>query len=589
MRFDSIIKGGTIVDGTGSPRVVSDIGLIGGKIAKIGQLDNEHADKVIDATGLIVAPGVIDTHTHYDAQINWDPYCTNSGWHGMTTAVLGNCGFGYAPVRPDMHVRYMKMMVNTEQIPYAAQAAGLAWTWETFPQWLDHLRTLPKGVNVSTYVPLNPLLVYVMGVDAAKSRPANADERRQMREILHEAMDHGAIGFAFSYLGTEGNSHLDFDMTPMPTDTMAKEEAYNLCDVLRERGEGMIQLLADMPGARDTAERRAFCEELARRSGQRVVHNVIIPVREHPEHHREALLWLDSCASRGLDVWSQSFVERAWNEFNVMDMNAWDCVPVFRVMTKADTVETRMALVTSSAYRERLRREYDRDKMYEALGPLENHYVIDPGGAPSFAGTEGQLLGKLASDRGAGITDLFLDLLIESEMRVQFGIHNTIAHEPEWIKEIFANPRVLAGSSDGGAHGKFWSGGQWSTDLIMQMVRETGTYTLEELHHVLGRAAKAFHLADRGTLEEGKAADILIYDYDKVGYTHGQFEIAYDLPGNEWRRISRSVGFNFILVNGVVTFESSVCTDAVPGKVLIPDQPGMGRAFNNTALLQAAE
>ena len=129
MRFDTIIRGGTVVDGTGSPKFVGDVGISGGKVAQTGDLSGAQADTVIDATGLIVAPGVIDTHTHYDAQINWDPYCTNSGWHGMTTAVIGNCGFGYAPARPGMSVRYMQMMVNTEQIPYEAQAAGLSWKW----------------------------------------------------------------------------------------------------------------------------------------------------------------------------------------------------------------------------------------------------------------------------------------------------------------------------------------------------------------------------------------------------------------------------------------------------------------------------
>src|SRR5581483_5811309 len=258
---------------------------------------------------------------------------------------------------PDMHVRYMQMMANTEQVPFTAQAAGLSWDWETFPQWLEHLRKLPKGVNVVSYLPLNPLLSYVIGPDEAKKRPATAAERKRMRELLHEAMDAGAIGFSFSYLGVAGNSHVDFDQSPMPTDVMAPEEAFNLCQVLKERGEGVIQLLAEMPGSANTERRRAFVEELARRSGQVVVHNVMNPIPGHPEHHQEGLRWLDSCARKGLKIYTQSFVQRNWVEFDVMDMNAWDCVPVFRTMTAADTIPARMALVQDPAYRERLRQE----------------------------------------------------------------------------------------------------------------------------------------------------------------------------------------------------------------------------------------
>ncbi|HKY93452.1 MAG TPA: amidohydrolase family protein [Nevskiaceae bacterium] len=567
-RHDLLLRGGTVVDGTGGPRRVADVAIGDGVIRAIGALDGHGAARVVEAQGLIVAPGVIDPHTHYDAQVNWDPWATASGWHGMTSAVIGNCGFGYAPVRPELRVRSMQMMVNTEQIPYAAQAAGLPWTWETFPQWLDHLRRLPKGVNLASFLPVNPLLVHVMGLEAAKSRPATTDERRRLRALLHEAMDAGAAGFAFSYLGVEGNSHVDFDMTPMPSDLMAPEEAFNLCVVLRERGEGIVQLLSEMPATPDPGARRAFVEELARRSGRPVIQNVLVPVRGHPEFHRSGLAWLDACREKGLEVWMQAFLARGWTEFHIMDMNAWDAIPVFRAMTAASTVDARLALACSTAYRERLRREYRADAMYQALGPLEAHVLLHAG-SDTFRADEGRTLAQIAADRGAGITDLFLDVLVAGGMQSQFRVDTMIAEEPEWIAELLRHPRILAGSSDGGAHGKFHCGGQWSTDVIQYLSRETHTCTLEELHAALSaKPARLLGWSDRGTLAPGQAADVLVYDHAQLGYTFGRYDVLHDLPGGEWRRVAPARGVRMVIVNGVPTFEDGTCTGATPGRVL---------------------
>src|SRR5580658_11083044 len=170
--FDTIIANGTVVDGARTPRRVTDVAIKDGRIAAFGDFKKHQAAKVLDADGLVVAPGFVDLHTHYDAQIRWDPYCTISGWHGVTSVVLGNCGFGFAPVKPADRDRALLMMTRTEQIPYESMKEGMPWKWESLPQWLDTLEALPKGVNVVSYVPVSPLMVYVMGIEAAKSRPA---------------------------------------------------------------------------------------------------------------------------------------------------------------------------------------------------------------------------------------------------------------------------------------------------------------------------------------------------------------------------------------------------------------------------------
>ena len=213
--YDVHIKGGTIVDGTRVPRFRGDLWIKDGKIAQIGGRANGPAERVIDADGCIVAPGAIDLHTHYDAQVRWDPWCTISGWHGVTSVVLGNCGFGFAPCKPDFRERSMLTMCRTEAIPYESMVAGFLphWDWETIPEYLDSLDAAPLGVNVLQYMPTASLMTYVMGLEAAKSRPATSAERKEMQRLLHEGMDAGLCGFSIQRLGPN-SVQADFDGTP---------------------------------------------------------------------------------------------------------------------------------------------------------------------------------------------------------------------------------------------------------------------------------------------------------------------------------------------------------------------------------------
>ena len=241
--YDIHIKGGTIVDGTRVPRYQGDVWIKDGKIAQMGGRADGTAEREIDADGLIVAPGFIDLHTHYDAQIRWDPYCSISGWHGVTSVVLGNCGFGFAPCKPDFRERSMLTMVRTEAIPFDAMKEGMLpkWDWETIPEYLDSLEAAPLGVNCIQYMPTASLMTYVMGLEAAKTRPATEAERKEMQRLLHEGMDAGLCGFSIQRLGPD-SVQADFDGSPMVTDTMCDEDILALGEVLAERDEGFIQL-----------------------------------------------------------------------------------------------------------------------------------------------------------------------------------------------------------------------------------------------------------------------------------------------------------------------------------------------------------
>ncbi|NOT57097.1 MAG: amidohydrolase family protein, partial [Deltaproteobacteria bacterium] len=213
--YDLILRGGMIVDGTRLPRYRADIGIKNGRIAKIGRLAAHEATKTIDASGLVVAPGFVDLHTHYDAQVYWDPYCSISGWHGVTSAVIGNCGFGFAPVRPEERDRSMLTMTRVEAIPYASMKEGMPWDWVTFPDYLNSIERTPKGINLLPYVPVAPIMIWAMGLDGAKSgRMPTEKETQEMCRLIHEGMDAGGCGWSSQRLGAN-SIQMDYDGTPM--------------------------------------------------------------------------------------------------------------------------------------------------------------------------------------------------------------------------------------------------------------------------------------------------------------------------------------------------------------------------------------
>jgi N-acyl-D-aspartate/D-glutamate deacylase len=578
--YDLIIKQGTIVDGTQVPRFVGDIGIRDGVVAEIGSLKKASADRVLDAQGLIVAPGFVDLHTHYDAQIQWDPYCTISGWHGVTSVVLGNCGFGFAPVQPEFRERAMLTMTRTEAIPYAAMKEGMLWDWVTFPEWLDSLDRMPKGVNCISYMPIAPLMTWVMGLEEAKKRDATDAETKEMQRLLNEAMDHGAHGFSIQRLG-ENSIQADFDGSPMVTDTMTDRLVLALGEVLAERGEGNIQITqftGDIGRGVDTMvghgaqnPDQAFESKLAAVSGRPILHNVIIPFDSVPEAHRQAVNWVEESNKRGEQIYGMTVTVRGPFTFTLEDWNLYDTAPAWNKALQGG-VEERMANIGDAEIRQALIQDSDDGKLAEDVlgGPISGLIIEGVNGVADLLDLEGLTVGEAAEKRGQHPVETFLDLGIQTHMKAIFQTGNAISGSPEYLAEALASPYAIPGVSDGGAHTKFFTGGSYTTDFLTWLVRDTGKLTLEQAHYKLScLPAHAAGFKNRGVLREGAPADVVVYDLENLKRVpEWGGEVAYDFPGDEWRRVQHAEGYRWIMVNGEITFEDGKCTGATPGKLL---------------------
>ena len=665
--FDIIIRGGTVVDGTRTPRYTSDIAIKDGKIAKIGGLNGSTADKVLDAKGRIVAPGFVDLHTHYDAQIFWDPYCTLSGWHGVTSVALGNCGFGFAPSRQEDQDRAMLSMTRNEAIPYDAMKAGMPWDWVTFPDFIDSLTRTPKGVNCLTYVPLTPLYAWVMGWEDAKKRRPTEEELQEMVRLVNEAMDAGACGWSAQVLGINSLQR-DYDGTPMITDMLSEAEILTFAKILADRDEGFIELAYQETGEEGRPlgeETRTFFEKVAETAKRPILYQVVTPNSVHPEQHRERIRWLESCAERGLRVYGQGATNRGGFLFTFEDWNMFDESPAWRDVTLG-TKDERKANMQDPAMRRRLKEEWDSGtrptrasqgsvggllvltkNVKIDIGP-ESDFTklpvpVEVGGAsyllmkgrdgykllstfcPHQGGTiedgeeafvcdghgynfdkdggrcitnpslrmksfvvsvkdgrliasapdenadtvaeAGQIVQQIADREGKHVIDALLDMVVEDDLSTEFFADIQGREVAQYTAEVLDSNHIVPGVSDGGAHVKFLTNGSYPTDIITWLVRDEEVITLEDAHYKLSYLPAHFGgFKDRGAIREGAPADIVVYDLDKLEVLPS--EVAEDLPGGEWRRIQKSKGYNWIMVNGEITFEEGEPTGAMPGRLL---------------------
>ena len=556
--YDLVIKDGMIIDGTRLPRYRGDIGVKDGKIAKIGRIQAHQGTKTLDAEGHMVVPGFIDLHTHYDAQLFWDPYLTISGWHGITSVVIGNCGFGFAPVAPEDQERAMLTMTRTEAIPYDSMKAGMPWDWVTFPEFLDSVERTPKGLNILPYVPIAPLMVWVMGREEAKSgRLPTDDEHKKMVQLLHEGMAAGGCGWSAQRFG-EDSVQCDYDGTPMPTDIMHQETCVEFAKVLSERNEGFIQMSL-IPSVSGFKEIEKNYEELALASGRPILYNAIQALDSDPSRHRNLLAWIERCRQKGLRIYGQLVSTSAGFTFTFHDWNLWDDDPAWREATMG-TVEERKSKLADPTRRASLK----NDPTGAVTASFDDVIILEVK-REDMKHLENLTLREAGEKEGKHPVDAMLDLAVADDMATTF-YSPAVGEKNEFLKEI-VNDSTLLGVSDGGAHTKFFCGGRYSTESITRMVREMNMMSLEEVHWRLSaQPAACAGFKDRGVLREGAPADIVVYDYDNLEIL--PTEVVHDLPGKEWRRVQKAKGYRAVLVNGEMTLEHDQNTGNIPGKLL---------------------
>ncbi len=560
MRFDVVIKDGFVFDGTGAPRVRSDVGISDGKVSAIGRVDAEEAERVIDARGMHVAPGFVDLHTHYDAQIFWDPYCTLSGWHGVTSVAIGNCGFGFAPVEPHEREYAMRSMTRVEAIPYDSMKQGMPWDWVSFPEYLDSLERTPKSVNVLPFVPVGPLLVKVLGLDGAKSGRMPTDEEHEtLARLLHESMDAGGCGWSAQRLPPTGPAALqrDWDGTPMPTDMMNDETCRVFARVLAERNQGVQQMTVT---TEDVKHDMAVMEELAEISGRPLLHNVIQAFADKPHVHRRGISWLERCRERGIPVYGQGATTDAGFTYTFEDWNLYDDSPAWLEATLG-TVEERLAKLGDPARRQAL-----KDTMPSiATAPLDTVTVLGPRSAETEPYRE-MSIGQVAEMTGKHVVDAILDIAVADDLKTSFFVAPPQGSS-DLLREVVQYPHMLFGVSDGGAHTKFLTAGRYPTETLTYQVREKEWITYEDAHRRLsGLPAQLAGFQDRGLLRIDGPADIVVYDPAELAV--GPNVVVHDLPGSEWRRIQKAEGYHAVFVNGEQTIADDEQTNRHSGHLL---------------------
>jgi N-acyl-D-aspartate/D-glutamate deacylase len=543
--MDLLLRDATLIDGTGSPARRADVAVSGDRIAAVrppGELDTSNVGEVIDLGGLALSPGFIDIHTHYDAQILWDADLTPSSWHGVTSVVMGNCGFGVAPTRPEHRDLIVRLLENVEGMSMEALNTGIDWSFESFPEYLAALDKRPKRLNIGAFIGHSPLRLFVLG---AEERPATVEELTAMQGLLREAMAEGAIGFSTS----RAPQHQGAFGRPVPSRFAAPDEIYALASVLGETGKGVIQGAAG-PGL--------FIEqysELATRYGIPVTWTALLARGERPG---AALRTLE----RGAALPGEVYPQIACREI-VMQVNLADPFPLSEVDEWKEVLARpraeRADLYRDKAWRDRARQPTlaKWDHRWPNVSVQETNVHQDLEGIP---------LSLLASDRGTTPFDLTIDLSLSDGLATRFRI--VMDNDGDEVGDLLADKRTLLGLSDAGAHASQLCDACFSTYLLGYWVRERQVLSLEDaVWRLTGQPHQAFRLIDRGLVREGYFADLVAFDPRTVGASAA--ERVYDQPGGADRLVARSTGVEHMWVNGIATrLRGQDLPGVAPGRLL---------------------
>lgn len=562
MAYDVLIKNGTVIDGSGLPRFRADVGLVHGKVAALGKI-RARAKEVIDAEGHVVAPGFIDAHTHMDAQVFWDPLGTCSCWHGITSVVMGNCGFSLAPCGEKEKRLVMRNLERAEDIAPEAMEAGIRWSWTTYPEYLDAVERLPKGINYAAYIGHSALRTYVMG-ERAFTEAATAEDLDAMKREVRDAIRVGAIGFTTS----RTRNHQTPDGQPVASRLATWEEVRQLVGVLGEMNAGIFEIANE--DVRFDPER--VHEYLARLKALAVDTGVPVTFgmfssRKAPDYWRPFFDLADETAAAG----GRMFIQVHSRSLNVLlsfeTVTPFDRLPVWNEIRKLPLAEQeaklrdpelRRKLVESVHHTPRSRERgvgaEARSANFKWLFPLEK-------ATPPY-----RSVAEIAAERNQDPVDVFLDLALEKHLK-QFFLQPLANENQEHALEMIKHPRSVVTFSDSGAHVSQIMDSSLQTHLLSYWVREKQAVTLEEAVRMLSFVpASHWGLTGRGLLREGWAADVVIFNPDTI--TPLLPELTYDLPAGARRLKQQAAGILATVVNGEVVLRNNEHTGALPGQLL---------------------
>ncbi len=566
MSLDLLIRNGTIVDGSGAARYQGDVGIRQGQIVEIGRI-RAGAERVIDADGLIVAPGFVDGHTHMDAQVAWDRIGSCSCWHGVTTVIMGNCGFALAPCRPEEREWFARCLTAVEDIPTESMLAGIDWTWETFPEYLATVDRLPKAINYGAYIGHSALRMYVMG-KRALSETATDEDLARMAGAVKEAIRAGAMGFSSS----RATTHVTPDNTPVASRIADWAEVDRLVGAMAELGAGIFQVGPDISGG---LAQRAFLARLQRvavESGRPVMFGTIASRQgDDPNPWTYQLEYLDQCAAAGARVWGQTTTRSINAIFSLKSYLPFDVLPAWRELRRLPLPEQKRRLADPATRRQLMAEEATmkpRDNVFQGGGAA----TTDPR-RPDYGNLYAMkdvnwndpTVAQLAAARGQHPVEVMIDLALENENQV--FVQPLVNEHPDQVLGMLKHPRTLATFSDSGAHVCQEMGSSLQTHMLSYWVRAKQAFTLEEaVRKLTFDNASAWDITDRGLLRAGYRADLVLFDEARVKPAMPTVEA--DLPGGARRLVQKAEGIAATIVNGEVTLEHGKPTGRLPGALL---------------------
>jgi len=566
--FDLVVRGGTVVDGTGAPAFEADVGVKDGCIAAVGKLSSAGAEE-IDARGQMVIPGFVDIHTHYDGQATWDERLQPSSWHGVTTIVMGNCGVGFAPCREGDHDLLIRLMEGVEDIPFPVLTEGLPWNWESYPEYLDRLAERRFDVDVGSQLPHAALRVYVMGQRGVDREPATEADIHAMAAIAKRAMEAGALGFGTS----RTLNHRSSDGSPIATLTAGEDELTGIALGMAAAGKGVLQVVSDF---NDPAEEFAMLRRVVEASGRPLSFSLLQSPRD-PEQWRDMLRYMSDAKAAGLQMRAQVATRPVGVLFGLeLTANPFSTYPAYREIAKLPLAE-RVARLRDPDFRARLLAEEPDSGRAPGLSPARAWDRIYPMGleSPDYEPTPDHSIAAIAAERGGDPRAIALDHMLDGGAghgrgMLYLPLLNYAQNTLDPAYQMLQHDCVVPGLSDGGAHVGMICDGSFPTTNIVHWTRDRTRgpkLSLEKM--VRGQCrdtAETVGLFDRGVVQPGYRADLNVIDYDRLKLMAPQ--VAYDLPTGGRRLIQRAEGYTATVVAGQVTYRDGVPTGALPGRLL---------------------